>query len=121
MKSLRERNDAGRSISREDEIKIIRAISDRRSPAILPVFILAIDTGLRASEVRALRRRDLALEWSEGVITSGRLVVSKSKTDAGTGRVVPLTRRLCAVLTLWLSRFPDAGVDAYVSRATRSG
>jgi len=114
VKSLRERQDVGRSISRNDENKLIGAISGCRSPAMLPVFILAIDTGLRASEVRALRRRDLALEWRNGVIQSGRLVVSKSKTDAGTGRIVPLTRRVCGVLTLWLSRFPEAGRDSYV-------
>ena len=36
------------------------------------------------------------------------------KTDAGTGRVVPLTRHVCAALTLWPSRFADAGPDCYV-------
>lgn len=76
--------------------------------------MLAIDSGLRASEVRALRRRDLALEWRDNVIVSGRLVVAKSKTDAGTGRLVPLTQRVCGVLTLWLARFPEAGPDNYV-------
>lgn len=114
VKSLRERQDVGRSISREDEGKLIAVISGCRSPAMLPVFITAIDTGLRASEVRSLRRRDLTLEWAEGVIVAGRLTVPKSKTEAGTGRIVPLTRRICGVLTLWLSRFPDAAPDAYV-------
>ena len=85
VRSIRERQDAGRSISREDEGKLIGAISECRSPAMLPLFILAVDTGLRASEVRALRLRDLGLEWRDGVIVAGRLVVSKSKTDAGTG------------------------------------
>src|ERR1019366_4251766 len=41
------------------------------------------------------------------------IVVGRSKTDAGTGRAVPLTRRACAALTLWLSRFSDADEDAY--------
>lgn len=114
VKSLRERQDVGRSLSRDDEGELIGATSECRSPAMLPLFVLSIDTGLRASEVRSLRRRDLTLEWRDGVIAAGRLVVPKSKTDAGTGRVVPLTRRVCGVLTLWLSRFPDVGPDAYV-------
>jgi integrase len=114
VKSLRERHDVGRAISREDEDKLVRAISRCRSPATLPLFILSIDTGLRASEVRALRRKDLALEWREGVIVAGRLTVPKSKTDAGLGRVVPLTRRVCATLTLWLARFADAGPESYL-------
>jgi integrase len=103
VRSLRERHDAGRSIPREDESKLLSAIAECRSLAMLPLFTLSVDTGLRASEVRALRRRDLALEWRDGVIVAGRLVVPKSKTDAGTGRVVPLTRRVCLALTLWLS------------------
>jgi len=48
------------------------------------------------------------------VIESGVLTVPKSKTEAGTGRSIPLTRRACAALTLWLSRFPDVDPDAYV-------
>jgi integrase len=77
VKSLRERNDAGRSISREDEERITRAISECRSPAMLPLFLLSIDSGLRSSEVRSLRWRDLVLEWRDGVIVTGRLVVPK--------------------------------------------
>jgi hypothetical protein len=41
-------------------------------------------------------------------------IVGRSKTEAGAGRVVPLTRRACAALTFWLSRFPDADPDAFV-------
>jgi integrase len=114
VKSLRERHDVGRSISREDESKLITKLAACRSAAMLPLFTLSVDTGLRASEVRALRRRDFALEWRDGVIVAGRLIVPKSKTDAGTGRAVPLTRRVCGALTLWLSRFPDATADSYV-------
>jgi integrase len=104
---LRERRDIGRAISREDEQKLIEAISNSRSPALLPLFTLSIDSGLRAAEVRALRRKDLRLSWNDGVIERGELVVPKSKTEGGTGRIVPLTRRVCAVLSLWLSRLPE--------------
>jgi len=114
VRLLRERHDAGRSIPREDESKLMRAISESKSPAMLPFFILSVDTGLRASEGRALCRRDLALEWRDGVIVAGRLIVPKSKTDAGTGRVVPLTRRVCAALTLWLSRFANTDPESYI-------
>jgi integrase len=114
VKSLRERHDAGRSISREDESKIVLAISSCRSPAMLPLFILAVDTGLRTSEIRSLRRKDLTLEWSNGVIVAGHLTVPQSKTEAGTGRMVPLTRRVCGALTIWLSRFSEAVPDSYV-------
>lgn len=121
VKSLRESHDAGRSICRDDEAALMSAILECRSPAMLPLFVLSVDTGLRASEVRSLRRRDVGLQWRDGVIVSGRLVVPKSKTDAGTGRVVPLTRRVCAALTLWLCRFADAGPDSYLFPQHRVG
>lgn len=114
IKSLPERHDVGRATSREDEEKIIDAIGKVRSPALLPLFIVSIDSGLRASEVRSLRYRDLKLNWTNGVISKGEIIVPKSKTEAGTGRLVPLTNRACGALTIWLSRFPDAQLDSYV-------
>jgi hypothetical protein len=57
----------------------------------------------------------LKLTWNAGAIEQGWLTVSKLKTEAGTRRTVPLTSRVCSVLTLWLSRFVDSGLDAYVA------
>ena len=36
------------------------------------------------------------------------------ETEAGTGRTIPFSRRACAALTLWLSRFLEAGMDTFV-------
>ena len=66
IKKLPERHDVGRAISSADEQKLLDAIAASRSPALLPLFILAIDTGLRASELRSLTRRDLSLVWENG-------------------------------------------------------
>ncbi|MGO9060163.1 MAG: tyrosine-type recombinase/integrase, partial [Candidatus Binataceae bacterium] len=96
-------------------------IRQSRSPALLPLFVLALDTGLRRSELRALRLRDLKLDWKDGFIRAGEFCVPKSKTDAGTGRIVPLTRRACAALSLWLSRFSAAGPDTYLFPAHKVG
>jgi integrase len=114
VKSLRERRDVGRAIGSVDEKKLIDAAAKSRSPVLLPLLVVSLDTGLRASEVRSLRRKDLRLEWRRGVIEKGELTVPKSKTEAGAGRTVPFTSRICAVLTLWLSRFPNAEPDGYV-------
>ena len=101
-------------MSPEDERKLFGSISKSRSPALLPLFILSIDGGFRASEVRALRRRDLSLVWKNSVIERGAVTIPKSKTEAGTGRLIPLTKRACAVLTLWLARFPAASEQSFV-------
>jgi integrase len=114
VKMLRERSDTGKALDIEDERKLLDAIADSPSPSVYPFFILSLDSGLRPSETRALRRRDLHLVWSQGAIVEGEIIVGRSKTDAGTGRVIPLTRRACAALTLWVSRFADAGPDTFV-------
>lgn len=55
------------------------------------------------------------------MIGEGEIIVGRSKTEAGTGRVVPLTRRAAAALTLWLARFPEAALDSYVFPFHRVG
>lgn len=121
VKMLPERSDAGRALSVGDESKLLDAVSHSISPALYPFFLLSLDAGLRPSETRALRRCDLSLRWSNGVIEEGEIVVPRSKTDAGVGRVVPLSRRLCAALSIWLARFPDAGPNTYIFPAHRIG
>ena len=111
---LHEREDAGRALSPDDESRLLDAIAESTSPALYPFFVLSLDAGLRPSETRALRRSDLSLVWHDGAIAQGEVIVSRSKTRAGIGRVVPLTRRACAALTLWFSRFPEAGQDSYL-------
>jgi integrase len=121
VKLLKERTDVGKALSYEDEERLIEAIGQSRAPGLLTMFVLAVDSGLRADELRNLRHRDLGLTWSNGAIESGWLTVSKSKTDAGRGRTVPLTRRACSALTVWLARFPEAGPDSYVFPAYKVG
>jgi integrase len=114
VKMLRERSDTGRALSPADEARLLDAIAQSPSPSLYPFAMLSLDAGLRPAEIRALRYSSLQLQWRNGTIAEGEIVVGQSKTEAGTGRVVPLTRRLCAALTLWLSRFPDARSDSYL-------
>jgi integrase len=118
---LRTPHDVGKAIGLEDEERILAAISRSRSPALLPLFVLSIDSGLRASEMRHLRHHDLTLEWKDGTIAQGLLTVTRSTTEGGTGRTIPLTRRACAALSLWLPRFQHAGPDSYLFPAYRIG
>jgi integrase len=111
VRGLPERHNVGRAISAQDEAKLIAAASISRSPALLPLLLMSLDTGMRASEVQALKHRDLKLTWVNEEITSGEVIVPKSKTEAGTGRLIPFTRRVCASLSLWLSRCPNASPE----------
>jgi integrase len=78
------------------------------------MLLLSLDTGMRAGEVRALRLRDLRLTWDKEQITSGEVIVPKSKTAAGTGRLIPLSKRVCASLTLWVGCFPGFTPESYL-------
>jgi hypothetical protein len=59
VRSLPERHDVGRAASAADEAKLIVAASASRSPALLPLLLISLDTVVRESEVQALRHRDL--------------------------------------------------------------
>ena len=114
VRALPERHNVGRAFSPEDESKLIRAASESRSPALLPLVLFSLDTGMRAGEVRALHLRDLRLSWKDGQITDGEVTVPKSKTEAGKGRLIPLSKRVCACLTLWVGYFPGATADSFL-------
>ena len=114
VRALPERHNVGRALAREDAHKLISAAGESRSPALLPLLLFSLDTGMRAGEVRALRHRDLRLTWDKGQITNGDVIVPKSKTAAGTGRLIPLSQRGCASLTLWIGYFPEATPECYL-------
>ncbi|MGH9486978.1 MAG: tyrosine-type recombinase/integrase [Terriglobales bacterium] len=121
VKNLRVNQDVGRAISPEDESKIIAACGASPTPAILPLFIVAVDTGLRAAELRALRCSDLSAQWAGPEMTTAEVRVGKSKTEAGAGRVVPLSARARAVLAGWLVRLPDRRGSDYIFPRHRVG
>ena len=75
---------------------------------------MGLNTGLRHSEVRELRWKDVDLD--ERV-----LVVGKTKTKAGSGRAVPLTQPAWAAFDVWASRFPDRKLDDYLFPACENG
>jgi integrase len=106
IKKLKERSRVGKALSYEDESRLLAACGASLSPSLLPLFVLGIDTGLRAAEQRALRYKDVVITWS-GSRLEGHLIVPTSKTDAGTHRMVPLTARLITVLRDWFARFPN--------------
>ena len=116
--SLRERREVGRAISSEDEKKLVVKTKASRSLALYPLFVLSLDTGIRSSEARSLRRRDIRLEENgQGSF----LIVPKSKTEAGRGRLIPMTTRAVAALQSWYRHFPDATEDSFVFPRHRIG
>ena len=104
---LKENPSPGRALTAEEETRLLDAASKSRCRSLYPVIMLAINTGMRASEIRGLK-------WAQVDFLANSLTVGKSKTAAGTGRIIPLNARAVAVLSHWRGLFPGVESEHYV-------
>jgi integrase len=104
---LKESASPGRALSHDEETRLLEAASKSRCRSLYPVIMLAINTGMRASEIRGLA-------WAQVDFLASAVIVGKSKTAAGSGRVIPLNPRAVAVLEHWRAVFTDARPEHYV-------
>jgi integrase len=93
-------DDIGIALAADQETRLLEACDVSRSRSLPVAVRLALNTGMRAGEIRLLRWKQIDLEHK-------RLTVGKSKTDSGTGRVIPLNDRACKVLEDWADAFPN--------------
>jgi integrase len=111
---LPEREDVGRALTLADEARLLRSAAESRSRALYPAILVSLNTGLRYGELTGLR-------WSQVELSRRRLTVGKSKTRAGTGRIVPLNDRAFSVLSMWASRFPTRADEHFVFPSEKYG
>lgn len=106
---LKERRDVGRAISPDQEAKLLKAASEARysDSSLYPIVVLALNTAMRSNEIKTLR-------WSQIDLVQRSLVVGKSKTEAGSGRLIPLNQSAVAALVTWASRTPEASPEHFV-------
>jgi len=114
VQMLRTPEDIGRAISREEEAALLDACQASRSRSLYPAVLVALNTCMRYSELRLLR-------WGQVDLTSCTLTVGQSKTDSGTGRLLPLNDRAVAILGFWASLFPERLPSHFVFPAERYG
>jgi len=114
VRMLATREDIGRAVSPEEESKLLAECGQSRSRSLLPAVTLALNTCMRYSEIRLL-------QWNGVDFDARTITVGKSKTDFGTGRVIPLNPRAAAVLEFWASNFPNRKPTDYVFPAERYG
>lgn len=70
-----------------------------RCRCLYVAVMLALNTGMRYSEIRLL-------SWRQVNFAARILTVGKSKSPTGTGRAIPLNSRILRVLEMWAARFP---------------
>ena len=112
--ALKVRDDHGVALSMDEQRRLTETCGASRTRSLLPAFVVALQTGLRYSELRLLR-------WSQLDFLSAYLTVGQSKTAAGTGRVVPLNARAFAELQKWATRFPERAPEDHVFPKERVG
>lgn len=114
VRMLRVREDVGRAISHTEEEALLEACRASRSRSLYPAVLLALNTCMRYSEIRLLH-------WEQIDLKSCALTVGMSKTESGTGRVLPLSDRAVAILGFWASLFPSRKPNHFVFPAERYG
>jgi integrase len=91
----------GRPYSAEEKSRMLEEAQKLRTPQMHAALALDLNTGLRDKELREIRWEQIDL------IHKKALTVGKSKTEAGTGRVIPLNDTAIAALeahAAWYTR-----------------
>lgn len=119
VRMLKERQDVGKALSPEEEARLLRAASSvgRQQGHWSPIYTvtaLALNTGMRHAEIRRL-------QWKWVDLEKRVLIIARSKTDAGSGRCVPLNQPAWAALEMWAERFLNRDPQHYVFPACENG
>ena len=105
VKFEREHRDIGKALTRGEEKKLLKACA---SNALLnAVVTLALNTALRKNEIRTLR-------WSQVDFEKRSVTVGRAKTQAGSGRVIPLNQPAFDSLVRWAGRLVESNAEDYV-------
>ena len=114
VRMLPTRDDVGRALAGREEAVLLAACRQSRSRSLYPAVMLALNTGMRYSEIRLL-------QWKQIDFISNLVTVGRSKTQAGTGRVIPLNARITNILLMWAEQFPNPNSEHFVFPFERCG
>jgi integrase len=107
IRMLATRDDVGHAITADEEAALLSECLNSWSRCLYPAVMIALNTGMRYSEIRLL-------QWSQLNFVDHFITVGKSKTRTGTGRVIPLNARLQGVMQMWAANFPHRQPSHYV-------
>jgi len=107
-------DDVGHALTLKEEAVLLAACLKSRCRCLYVVVMLALNTGMRYSEIRLLR-------WRQVDFAARMLTVGKSKSPTGTGRSIPLNSRILSVLEMWAARFPGRQPAHFVFASEKYG
>jgi integrase len=102
----------GRAYTADEKARMLVEAAKLRGKNMYPALVLDLNCGLRDKELRELRWQQVDL------LHKKQLTVGKSKTDAGTGRVIPLNDTVMIALEAhaawYIRRFGECKPEWYV-------
>ena len=102
----------GRAYTADEKARMLAEAAKLRSKNMYPALVVDLNCGLRDKELRELRWQQIDL------VHKKQLTVGKSKTDAGTGRVIPLNDTVMIALEAhaawYIRRFGECKPEWYV-------
>jgi integrase len=107
-------DDVGHALTLEEEAALLTACLKSRCRCLYVAVMLALNTGMRYSEIRLLR-------WRQVDFLAKVLTVGKSKSPTGTGRAIPLNSRIISVLDMWAAQFPCRELRHFVFPSEKYG
>ncbi len=107
----------GRAYTADEKARMLAEAAKLRSKNMYPALVVDLNCGLRDKELRELRWQQIDL------VHKKTLTVGKSKTTAGTGRVIPLNDTVLVALEAhaawYIRRFGECRPEWYVFPAGR--
>jgi integrase len=105
IKFEREHNDVGKALSHQEEEALLIACGG--NALLKAVVTLALNTALRKNEIRTLR-------WNQIDFAKRTVTVGRAKTQAGTGRLIPLNQPAFDALARWAGRLVEVKAEDFV-------
>ncbi|QNI32085.1 site-specific integrase [Alloacidobacterium dinghuense] len=112
VRMLKEREDIGKALRPDEQVRLLDAAKKSVSQSLYPAILLSIHSGMRINELRHLR-------WHQVDLAKNEIVVGRSKTLAGEGRVIPLSATALICIKEWKARFPEAKLYHFVFPSER--
>lgn len=91
VKRNEEPKDTGRALSAEEEARLLKAVDEARSPVLAAFIKILLLTCMRCGEL-------MNMCWEQVDLAQRVMTVGKAKTDAGTGRQIPMNAELLEVM-----------------------
>jgi integrase len=114
FRPMRENEEIGRALTDDEVFSLLAAAKKSRSRSLYPALVLLINTGMRVSELRHMR-------WRQVDMIERTVTVGNSKTEGGKGRLIPLNQEAFTVIAKWRAKFDNPRPDHFLFPSERYG